>query len=615
MEESPQAEFRIDDLRVNPLSGEVTGPAGREQLDPKVMGVLLLLAERTGQVVPREDLLARVWPGSVVTDDALTRCIYELRRQLTLAGGDERYKAVLETIPKRGYRLNAAVSAVADEPSESQQKPGRWWPVAVISAAAAVGVAALVLFGLRSEPPVEGHSIAVLPFADLSPEQDQEHFSDGISEEILNRLNQSPTLKVIARPSSFSFKGQEASIPEIAAKLHVTHVLEGSVRKSGNRIRLTVRLEEAATSTVIWSNAYDYELGDIFEIQEEVAARVATALDAKLAAGPARVPKEAALEPFLRGEFFYNRRAAGDIERAEKYYLAALRVDPEYAKAWASLSGAYSLLAFDGTMNRDEALAKQHEAALKAVTLDPDLAVGHARLAQYYWDIGDRESSYRTLDRAIALDPNDLLVLTFLAGISMRNGDVDGAIRLYDRIVARDPRSATHHANRGVFLQAAGRFEEAITELDTAKEFNADLAPEIDLTVARILIVKGRLDEASMRIAGLPEGTAGREHGLALLYFAQGRREEADDALAVLAAHARQPVDIRLAELYAFRGMKDEAFAVLKGVLDAIDRNAGPEASRLWSWQVELRVSPFLAPLHDDARWRALLVEPRSVRS
>ena len=383
-----------------------------------------------------------------------------------------------------------------------------------VAAAIVVAVAAWFAWAQREDQPAAtaaatSYSVAVLPFVDLSPEQDQEHFSDGISDEILYRLNQSPTLKVIARPSSFSFKGQETSIPEIAAKLHVTHVLEGSVRKSGNRVRLTVRLAEAASNSQVWSETYDYELGDIFEIQEEIAGQVATALNATLAGGPAHDPKEAALEPFLRAEFFYNRRAAGDIVRAVKYYQQALSIDPEYARAWASLSGAYALLAFGGDMNREEALAKQGEAARKAVALDPNLAVGYARLGQYYWDIGDRESGYRTLDRAIALDPNDLLVLTFLAGIAMRNGDVAGAISRYDRIVARDPRSAAHHANRGIFLQAAGRFDEAKSELETAKEFSPDLAPQIDLTIARILIVQDRLDEASALIAGLPEDDAG----------------------------------------------------------------------------------------------------------
>ena len=314
---------------------------------------------------------------------------------------------------------------------------------------------------------------------------------------------------MIARPSSFSFKGQETGIPEIAAKLHVTHVLEGSVRKSGNRVRLTVRLAEAASNSQAWSETYDYELGDIFKIQEEIAGQVATALNATLAGGPAHDPKEAALEPFQRAEFFYNRRAEGDIVRAVKYYQKALSIDPEYARAWASLSGAYALLAFGGDMNREEALAKQGEAARKAVALDPELAVGYARLRQYYWDIGDRESAYRTLDRAIALDPNDLLVLTFLAGIAMRNGEVAGAISRYDRIVARDPRSAAHHANRGIFLQAAGRLDEAKAELETAKEFSPDLAPEIDLTIARILIVQKRFDQASVLISRI----AGRRPG------------------------------------------------------------------------------------------------------
>ena len=613
-EQTLERGFTLLELVVDPDAGEVAGPGGREKLDPKVMDVLVMLAQHAGHVVLREDLLTRLWPGSIVTDDALTRCIYELRRQLSLAGGDERYKAMLETIPKRGYRLNGEVRpVVAAQPVLPTSRPK--WPIAAVSAAVVVAAAAWFALGNRAEPAPEAYSVAVLPFADLSAEQDQEHFSDGISDEILNRLNQSPTLKVIARPSSFSFKGQETSIPEIAAKLHVTHVLEGSVRKSGNRVRLTARLAEASSNTQAWSETYDYELGDVFKIQEEIAEKVATALNATLAGRLAYVPKQAALEPFQRAEFFYNRRSEGDIVRAVKYYQQALSIDPEYARAWASLSGAYSLLAFSGEMKREEALAKQDEAARKAVALDPDLAVGYARLSQYYWDIGDRESAYRTLDRAIALDPNDLLVLTFLAGIAMRNGEVDGAIGRYDRIVALDPASATHHAIRGVFLQAAGRLDEAKAELETAKEFNPDLAPEIDLTIARILIVQKRFDAASSVIARLPDNNAGRDHGLALLYYAEGNQAEADAALERLVARSEQPVDIRLAEVYAFRGMNDQAFETLQGLQNAVDRNAPSEASQLWSWQVELRVSPFMVPLHDDSRWQALLVEPASVSS
>ena len=392
--------FRLGDLTIDPHAGEVTGPGGREKLDPKVMDVLVVLAENAGHVVLREDLLARLWPNLVVTDDALSRCLYELRRQLSHAGGDERYKAMLETVPKRGYRLNGPVMRLAAEAGRACT-PRPKWPIAAAVAAIVVAVAAWFALAQREDQPATtaastSYSVAVLPFVDLSPAQDQEHFSDGISDEILYRLNQSPTLKVIARPSSFSFKGQETSIPEIAAKLHVTHVLEGSVRKSGNRVRLTVRLAEAASNTQVWSETYDYELGDIFEIQEEIAGQVATALNATLASGPAHDPKEAALEPFLRAEFFYNRRAAGDIVRAVKYYQQALSIDPEYARAWASLSGAYALLAFGGDMNREEALAKQGEAARKAVALDPE--PGRRLCAAWPVLLGHRRSRIRLPD-------------------------------------------------------------------------------------------------------------------------------------------------------------------------------------------------------------------------
>jgi len=191
----------------------------------------------------------------------------------------------------------------------------------------------------------------------------------------------------------------------------------------------------------------------------------------------------------------------------------------------------------------------------------------------------------------------------------MRAGDVAEAIGRYDRIVQREPRSASIHANRGIYLQAAGRFDEAKAELETAKEFNPDLTSQADLAIVRILILQNKFDEAAAVVARLPERSL-RDHGEALLYFAEGRKPEADAALRRLVAGFRPPLDIRLAEVFAFRGMTNQAFEALRGIREAIDRNKASEASQLWSWQVELRVSPFLKALHDDPRWQALLVEP-----
>ena len=605
--------FRLGQLMVEPTTGVVTGPGGREKLDPKVMDVLVMLAQHAGRVVMREEMLSRLWPDSVVTDESLSRCIYELRRQLSLAGGDERYKAMLETVPKRGYRLKAGVLPLAADPAQAPPSRPRRLLVAVAAATVIVVAAAVAWFG-QGMVSARENSVAVLPFDDLSIGQDQRHFSDGVSEEIIDRLNKSRDLRVIARKSSFSFRDQVLSVPEIAAQLGVTHVLEGSVRTAGSQLRITARLVEAESNSQLWSRTYEREIGDLFAVQDEIAGEVANALDATLAGSAKRAPVLAAHNLFLQGQFFYERRGPGDVERSVSYYKQALKVDPAYAKAWAALAGAYSLLAYEGGMSRSEALEAQGEAARKAVDLDPYLAAGHARLAQYYWDIGDRPNSYHIFDRAIELDPNDLLVLTFAAGIAMRDGDIDTAIRRYDQVVEREPRSASYRFNRGIYLQAADRYPEAIAELEKARELNPEFGWELDLAIARILVVQKRLDEARAWVEWLPEGEP-MEHALALLYHAKGQNEEADEVLAHLAAESTSAVDIRLAEVYAFRGMTEEAFTTLEGLLEAIERDEPAYASQVWSWQVELRVSPFLKSLHRDPRWDALLYEPDTVRS
>ena len=277
--------FLLGYLRIDPAEGVVTGPGGREKLDPKVMDVLVLMARNAGHVVLREDLLAQLWPNAVVTDDALTRCFYELRRQLSLAGGDDRYKAMLETLPKRGYRLNAEIRPLQEplgaQPSSS---PKRRLLAIGIAIAAVIALAIVIVqrFAGPQSPPSSANSIAVLPFVDMSAGKDQQYFSDGISEEIRDRLDKIRQLRVIARTSSFSFRDESVGIPEIAAKLDVTHVLEGSVRRSGNSLRITAQLIEASSNSSVWSETYDREAGDLLAIQDEIATAVAAALSVTL---------------------------------------------------------------------------------------------------------------------------------------------------------------------------------------------------------------------------------------------------------------------------------------------------------------------------------------------
>ncbi|MGE0437498.1 MAG: tetratricopeptide repeat protein [Steroidobacteraceae bacterium] len=591
----------------------MSGPGGTVILDPKVMGVLLELAASAGRVLSRDELLSRLWPDTVVTEDALTRCVYELRRQLAQAGGNERYKTMFQTLPKRGYRLDAEVTAAspADEPRGTGRKCTRW----LVAAAAVIAAAATALpwLGPKDRDASAVRSIAVLPFVDMSAAKDQRFFSDGITEEILNQLSQSANLRVIARTSSFSFRDTSLDVPQIAARLGVQYLLEGSVRKAGNRIRVTAQLIDAATNSHLWSQTYDRGLGDLFAIQDEVAGSVAAALNAALGehGAQARAPTDIdAYQNYLQGQFLYNRRLEGDVERSVGYFEDAIRQDPKFARAWAALAGACRLLAYGIEGFDAEWSARQGAAARRAVELDPDLAVAHVRLAQYLWLNRRPAEAIRHFERALALDPDDPLVLAMAATQSRAVGDRARALHLWGRIVAQDPLSSVYRQNYAVYLLEAGHLEESRAQYDKLVELNPAAGPEPTAGLVRVLTLMKRYDDAAKQIVHLPEGEY-RDFGLALQYDAPGRRAEADAALTRL---RDEPVDyhgfVRLAEAYAFRGMNDDAFAVLQRHRTVLDSGQASDAHNLQYFLEEVATSRLLQPLHGDPRWSALILRP-----
>lgn len=612
--------FRLEALIIAPSTGEVTGPAGREKLDPKVMGVLVQLAARAGHVVSRDQLHEQLWPGAIVTDDALTRCIHELRRQLSHAAGDERYRTLIETLPKRGYRLNGVVAPL-DAPEVATQPPKsrRAWIVSVTLAAGA----ALILFATLSRdadpiapPAAVTHSIAVLPFVDMSEAQDQGYIADGMAEEILNRLTKSGGLRVIARSSSFAFRGQAADIREIAETLGVSHVLEGSVRRSGDRVRITAQLISAADNSHAWSETYDRDMGELLGVQDEIAGSVATALRVTLAgvspdsSGPA---SPEAFELFLQGRFFYNRRAPGDIERAAQYFRDSLARDPSFARAWAALAGAYALQLSEGLDTEEKVRPLQGEAAKKAVEYGPGLAVAHARLAQYYYEVGERSKGEEHFARAKALDPDDPLVMGYSSDDAVWSRDFDGAADIWRRLVERDPLSPTDRLNYAHFLMGAGKAEQSTTQFRKALELNPELKWDVRLGLLRSLVLQRRDAEAEAEIPQLPDGLP-RDHGLAYLHHAPDRQKVADDALARLVLAGEEADRVTIAEAFALRGRTDDAFAVLAAAMRVTESARLPahtQRSRRYWLRTVLLVSPFLTPLHSDPRWNALMTEPQ----
>jgi len=458
----------------------------------------------------------------------------------------------------------------------------------------------------------------VLPFVDMSETLDQQYLGDGLAEEILDKLNQFTDLRVIARTSSFWFRGKDVDIADIARKLDVTHVLEGSVRRSGDDLRVTAQLISAQDSSHVWSTTFERKLGDLFAIQDEIAASVASALRSTLepiSTATGGKPDLAAYDLVKQGEYLYYRRAPGDIGRSVELFAAALVIDPGYARAWADLAGAYSMQAWTTDPPSELLRAKQGDAAHRAVELEPELALAQARLGQYYYEHGEIELSRRHLERARELDPGNLLVLSRMANQAADAGDLKTAVASYEQAVLRDPMNGIMRQNLGVFQAADGRYDEALASFSALREINPGSNPKITIEIVRILALQRRHDDAAAEASGLPPGNL-RDQAMALLHAAPAHREAADAALARLEVYTPVPPQdtpelttldsVQLAEIYAFRGRNDEAFSVLETKRDSFARH--PER-RLYLWHLrsESRLSPFLKPLHADPRWAALM--------
>ena len=419
--------FRVGCWRVEPLRGAITGPEDQEHhLQPKVMDVLVYLASRPAEPVTRDELLTAVWGERAATDEPLTRVIAELRHAL---GDDARHPRYIETIPKRGYRLLVSPTTLEDESVSWTSKPGQQSPtrrfraaaiILVFLVAAVVGVISNI--AIREPAPAPAQRIAVLPFVALSMGPDDEYFSDGISEEILNALAEIGSLKVIARQSSFSFKGKDVDIATIAEQLNVRHILEGSVRRSGDRVRITVQLIDAKDSSHLWSETYDraYSAENLFEIQSEIARAITGRLRMTLTGDEeerfAEVPTQntEAYAAYLLGRERLKNRKVAELADAVEQFSLAIELDPEFAGAYAGLADACGLYAsYSGGQNEiyeydsysggksddhcPSSLAGREQLARKALELDPKSAEAWISLGSSIWELAVRMHGTETL--------------------------------------------------------------------------------------------------------------------------------------------------------------------------------------------------------------------------
>jgi TolB-like protein/DNA-binding winged helix-turn-helix (wHTH) protein/tetratricopeptide (TPR) repeat protein len=608
-------DFELDTLRrvlVSRIDGQQVDITGR------VIEALVYLVERPGQLVEKKALIEALWPHVIVEDGNLSQTIHTLRRVLGEKPGEHRYIA---TVPGRGYKFVAEVKVRGAQtaPVAVPSRRPKWILAGIGSAMVLLAVIAVLAWRDRSPPPAPPAiaaqpSIAVLPFVDMSAEQDQAHFADGLSEEILNILAHADALRVIARTSSFSFRDQNADIGTIAQRLAVSHVLEGSVRKSGERVRITAQLIDGATSAHVWSDTYDRDVHDIFGVQREIAAAVADALHVTLRrAGPTRAETSStqAYEHYLQGRHLFHRRSGEDLLQAKSHFEEAVRIDPDYGRAWAGLAGVYLVGRYE-RVDLPDAMPNWRVAAERAVTAAPDLAEAHVRAAQYYLHAGDEKAAQSHIDRATTLDPQEPLLLGRTLARLINAGRLEDAIELQVGIVATDPLSAANRGTLGSLLAMVGRLPEAEAELERALELSPAGVNTL-AAIADVLILQGRTDEALEVIPRLPDGHL-RYVRLALAHFARGDEREANADLARLLALAENPdsepaVAVAVAEVYAARNDTDRAFQWLNTASRGLLKQPGILPSAVLVDLVHM--SPFLKPLHADPRWNPLLASIR----
>ena len=438
-------------------------------------------------------------------------------------------------------------------------------------------------------------SLVVLPFT--SADKDQEYFSDGLAEELIGTLSRNPKLRVISRSSAFSFKGKETNIKTIAKTLNVTHVLEGSVRKSGNQLRISAQLVEAATDSNIWSQTYDRQMDNIFAIQDEITSSVADALRVTLQGEKPGVKETnpEAYNAYLQGRYFFDRRSKEDLEKAIGYFEQALQIDPNYARAWRGLSAVHMSQADTGYVPVDEGYAKARREVQKALELDPNLAEAHASMGgiktNYDWDWGGADVTFK---RALELEPSNVAVLRGTASLAFTLGRFGEAIALNNTAIELDPLRVAAHTNLGFYLYYAGRWQEAEAAIRKALELNPQY-PYAHCLLGRINLAQSKPEEALAEMEKEPE-PFWRGHGLALAYHASGKKKEADAALADYMKEYQNDAAFQIAEIYAYRGETDKAFEWLERAYKQRDGGLS-----------EMKGDPLLRSLHSDPRWKAFL--------
>jgi TolB-like protein/DNA-binding winged helix-turn-helix (wHTH) protein/tetratricopeptide (TPR) repeat protein len=624
--------FRLDPNRHRLFRGDEV-----VALSPKAIQTLILLVENRGKLLERETLMDALWPHVIVEDANLTVAVSQLRKVLNQNGDNAEF---IETIPRVGYRFVADICEVIKEPAPlipeepkclqpmtdraeangtttappelqakislpAEQGRPRMQRRLIVALALcliiAVGAIAYRFVRSSSSAPANIASVAVLPLKNLTGDPSDEYFSDGITESIISELSKIPELKVISRASVFIFKGKEIDPTEAGRRLGVASIVEGSLLKSKDRIRVQLRLVAVADGHIIWSgDSYERAAADIFEVQDEISCNVAEHLRPVFCTGkPARRSTEnvAAYEAYLKGRYYMSQRTAEGLMKAIQFFQQATEVDARYALAYCGLAESYKLAVWYVPMPASEAVPELQTAAIKAIELDSSLAEAHTAMAEFYSFQWRWKESLAENERAITLNPgygaghhNVGLALALIG----RNAE---ALTHIQRARELDPLSVIINTDFGWVYYLAHRYDEAIAQYQKALELDPNFTlAHFDLALAYSAL--SRHDQAIAEMQNARGRGSDYLAGLGYLYAVAGRRAEALAMLAELQRLAKQQYvpPYHFAWIYTGLGDKDKAIALLQEVYAEHTQHV-----------VDFKTVPMFDSLRADERFQELV--------
>ena len=662
--------YRFGPYELRTRTHEVYKNGEKLKLRPQAFQILHALVERSGDVVTREELRRRLWPAETFVDfeHGLNTAIKELRGLLNDSASEPRY---IETLPKLGYRIIAPVTAVEavfrapfgdavdaksraaeiEEPQGRQfpdhvginshrplqrqeekhrskdrqlQEHGgvppplhqwRWGIAAAVGVIVIVGVAIYVQWSrsrARVQAPSTRAMLAVLPFENLTGDAGQEYFSDGLTEEMIGQLGRldSQRLGVIARTSVMHYKHTQDPLSQIGRELGVQYVLEGSVRRDSDKVRISAQLIQVRDQTHIWSRQYDRELGSLLTLQGEIAREAAgeiqialgtpQSMQVALQNPSASTANSEAHDLYLKGLYFWNKRTVENFEQAVEYFRRATDRDPNYAPAYSGLADSYSLLTGYAMLPGNKYMPRARAAALRALELDQNLAEAHTALAlvvqnyDYDWQTSEKEFRW-----AIELNPNYVTAHHWYAEHLMWMGRFDEALQESEKARQLDPLSLIIAADYGDILYNARQYDQAIAQLRAVREMDPNF-PRATIILGPY-IQKGMFKEALALVKPAPPSSPVEPWYLAAMASIYGRAGQRDEALRVLKRleelNLREPLPLTvLVSAYLSVGDQERALTYLE-----------KEYAERCNALTTLKVDPEYDPLRSDPRFQALL--------